>query len=251
MYLTCPFNTFDCQSYVVESSKDGVPATGGDTSYSGRELGQFVNTWKVLTSNPWVLQTVKGFRIPFTSLPSQTTQPAELVFPSEQAAQVREELQSLLVKGAVVPVIGCHKGFYSTQEEWPDETRNQSEAVERVGDYRALQDEGNLHPEGPVEVGGLVCEDGSERRLLHSSHRDQSSAIPEIYARGEELPIHLPSLWPILCPPHLHQSTEASNDPSQVLGSQDNLLYKAEKPSVRLSASRDNLSGFSMDRLGT
>ena len=76
-------------------------------------LGQFVNTWKVLTSNPWVLQTVKGFRIPFTSLPSQTTQPAELVFPSEQAAQVREELQSLLVKGAVVPVIGCHKGFYS------------------------------------------------------------------------------------------------------------------------------------------
>ena len=33
------------------------------------------------------------------------------------------------------------------------------------------------------------------------------------------------------------------------------LLYKAEKPSVRLSvrpsASRDNLSGFCMDRLGT
>ena len=75
-------------------------------------LGQFANNWKVLTSNLWVLKTVKGFRIPFTSLPSQTTQPAELVFPSEQAAQVREELQSLLGKGAVVPVIYCHKGFY-------------------------------------------------------------------------------------------------------------------------------------------
>ena len=47
--------------------------------------------------------------------------------------------------------------------------------------------EGNPHPEGPFEVGGLVCEGGSERRLLHSSHRGQSSAIPEIYARGEEL----------------------------------------------------------------
>ena len=30
-----------------------------------------------------------------------------------------------------------------------------------------------------------------------------------------------------------------------------NLLYKAEKLSVRPSASRDNLSGFCMDRLGT
>ena len=44
-----------------------------------------------------------------------------------------------------------------TQKEWPDETHDQPEVVERVGDYRALQDGGDLHPEGPVEVGGLVC----------------------------------------------------------------------------------------------
>ena len=113
-----------------------------------------------------------------------------------------------------------------TQKEWPNETRNQPEAVEQVGEYRALQDGGNLHPEGPVEVRGLACEGGSERRLLHSSHRDQSSAIPEIYARGEELSVYLPPLWPILCTLHLHQSTEASNDPSQVLGSPNNRLYR-------------------------
>ena len=112
-----------------------------------------------------------------------------------------------------------------------------------MGDYRALQDGGNLHPEGPVKVGGLVCEGGSERRLLHSSHRDQSSAIPEIYARGEELPIHLPSLWPILCPPHLHQSTEASNDPSQVLGSQDNRLYRRYAGPGRISGSSISAPG--------
>ena len=33
-------------------------------------LGYFVDTWKVLTSDPWVLQAVKGFKIPFVSLPS-------------------------------------------------------------------------------------------------------------------------------------------------------------------------------------
>ena len=47
-------------------------------------LGQFIDTWKVLTNDLWVLQTVKGFRIPFASLPTQGTLPTEPVFPPEQ-----------------------------------------------------------------------------------------------------------------------------------------------------------------------
>ena len=39
--------------------------------------------------------------------------PTQPVFPPEQAAQVREELQSLLKKGAVVPVSDSQEGFYS------------------------------------------------------------------------------------------------------------------------------------------
>ena len=76
-------------------------------------LGQFLDTWKVLTSGHWVLQAVKDFKIPFVSLPSQDMIPIQPVFPPEQAAQVREELQSLLEKGAVVPVSNSLEGFYS------------------------------------------------------------------------------------------------------------------------------------------
>ena len=90
---------------------------------------------------------------------------------------------------------------------------------------------------------GLVCEGGFERRLLHSSYRGQSSATPEIYARGEELPVHLPPLWPILSPLHLHQSTEASNDPSQVLGSQNNHLYRRYTGPGRISGSSISAPG--------
>ena len=53
------------------------------------------------------------FPFPRILLTCQTTQPMGLVFPSEQVAWVKEELQSLLKKGAVVSVTDCHKGFHS------------------------------------------------------------------------------------------------------------------------------------------
>ena len=79
-------NTFDCQSYVVESSKDGFPATGGDTSYSGREVGTVCERLEGVNKQP--LGTTDSHRVQksFTSLPSQTTLSANLIFPSEQAA---------------------------------------------------------------------------------------------------------------------------------------------------------------------
>ena len=73
----------------------------------------FIDTWKVLTNDLWVLQAVKGFRIPFVSLLSQDILPTVPVFPPEQAAQVREELRMLLEKGAVAPVSDSQGGFYS------------------------------------------------------------------------------------------------------------------------------------------
>ena len=111
----------------------------------------------MLTSDLWVLQAVKGFKILFVSLPSQVILPTVPVFPLEQAAQVREELRLLLEKGAVAPVSDSH----DTQEEWPNEASNQPEMVERVGVHRTFQNEGNPNPEGHSAIRGLVCESGS------------------------------------------------------------------------------------------
>jgi len=76
-------------------------------------LGMFIDTWKVLTSDLWVLQAVKGFRIPFVSLPNQDILPTAPVFPPEQAAQIKGELRLLLEKGVVAPVPDSQGGFYS------------------------------------------------------------------------------------------------------------------------------------------
>ena len=109
-----PFKSFKCKSYVVKGTKDGLlpQKEVQPLSVTGR-LGHIIDTWKVLTNDPWMLQAIKGFRIPFVSLPCQSTLPTQPVFPPEQAAQVREELQSLLEKGAVIPVSDSQEGFYS------------------------------------------------------------------------------------------------------------------------------------------
>ena len=40
-----------------------------------------------------------------------------------------------------------------------------------------------------------------------------------------EMPVHIPPLWPTLYSPHLYQSDKTSDDPFEVMGSQDYHLY--------------------------
>ena len=89
--------------------KAGVPL-----KVAGR-LTHFVNAWKVLTKDSWVLQTVQGFQIPFVGQPIQERKPRVPSFPSEQSAQILEEVSSLVEKGAVT-VVDSHypqTEFYS------------------------------------------------------------------------------------------------------------------------------------------
>lgn len=59
--------------------------------------------------------------------------------------------------------------------------------------------------------------------------------VPKVHAGEGMLPIHVPSFWPVMCPLHIHQSTEAGDDLPQVMGIRiiiylDNMLILAESP---------------------
>ena len=91
-----------------------------------------------------------------------------------------------------------------------------------MGDSGTLQDGRYPHSERPPEVRGLACESGPEGCLFHSPHRHQSPAVTEVHAGQGGLPVHIPSLWSILWPPHIHQGYETADDPSQIMGGQVN-----------------------------
>ena len=63
-------------------------------------LGMFIDAWKVLTGDLWVLQAIKGFKIPFVPLLSQDTMPTKPVFPR------------LFVTGAIAPF--CNSNLSSS-----------------------------------------------------------------------------------------------------------------------------------------
>jgi len=77
-------------------------------------LVHFVSNWRVLTSDAWVLETIQGFRIPFSHQSNQLNYPITLLS-EDQMCLLREEVNSLLGKGAIVKVpIGPKTSFYYT-----------------------------------------------------------------------------------------------------------------------------------------
>ena len=194
-------------------------------------LASFLDTWKVLTRDTWVLNAIEGYQIPFVGAPSQLKIPQEGVFSQEHKALLLEEIQDLLKKGGNYPTIRKHNRIYfnplpSAEEEWSDEASDQPETVEPMGGDPPFQDGGNSYSSGSAPPGRLDGESGPKGRLLHHSHLQGPPELFEVHGRWDLLPVHLPAIRPVLCPLDLHQGDEANDDSAEVMGHQNNHLYQ-------------------------
>ena len=91
-----------------------VPPRAKVPSEVAGRLASFVDTWKVLTKDTWVLDAIQGYHIPFSGKPYQPHRPQEGVFSQEQTALMKEEVDSLLQKAAISSCPNTLEGFYST-----------------------------------------------------------------------------------------------------------------------------------------
>ena len=89
-----------------------VPILADHLPLAGRLQG-LISTWKVITSDLWVVNTVRGYRIDFLSEPQQSVRPHTPQYPAEQEQLIVEEVKELLGKGAIVEVHNPQGGFYS------------------------------------------------------------------------------------------------------------------------------------------
>ena len=78
-------------------------------------ISHFATNWKVITEDQWVLRAVQGFLIPFREDPRQVHLPQPCRYAEGQMNLLRQEVTSLIKKGAVVTVApsGLEIGFYS------------------------------------------------------------------------------------------------------------------------------------------
>ena len=83
-------------------------------SFAGR-ITLFQSNWKVLTSDPWVLETViQGYHIPLTATPGQKSWPYTPHLPTRELVFLEEEIQILVQKQEVQEVPVTTKGYYLT-----------------------------------------------------------------------------------------------------------------------------------------
>ena len=66
------------------------------------KLKYFVQAWKDLTQDPWVLETIQGYRIPFREQPPIKQIPS-FVFSEKEKTALAAEIQKLLEKEAISP----------------------------------------------------------------------------------------------------------------------------------------------------
>ena len=65
-------------------------------------LQLFVQNWQKLSSDPSILETVTGWKIPFHSKPTQQHPPRMFSHDREQQSLISKEVDSMLEKGAIV-----------------------------------------------------------------------------------------------------------------------------------------------------
>ena len=103
---------------IVHLTQQGFsqPQTAQLSNQVAGRLSHFLINWKVLTTDQWVVETVKGFQIPFSSQPVQDHWPNPTMCSAEQSLLIQEEVSTLIEKGAVTQVHNPQPqgSFYST-----------------------------------------------------------------------------------------------------------------------------------------
>ena len=94
----------------------GLTTVGLSLSVLAGRTAHFLFNWRKITSYPWVLQTVSGYRIELLRSPQQTHCPVTVVT-KDQEPLIEEEVVKLRQKGAIISVTtedSQRAGFCST-----------------------------------------------------------------------------------------------------------------------------------------
>ena len=69
--------------------------------FSGGQIASKLDNWKKVTSDPWIIDSVRGVTIPFMEVPAQVGEPRPYVLAEEERNFIDQELVGLLDKGVL------------------------------------------------------------------------------------------------------------------------------------------------------
>ena len=90
-----------------------IEMAGRDLPLAGR-LRYFIPNWAKITQDQWVLEAVRGYRVPFTQQPYQPHPPRALHHSSKEEELMQENIAGMLDKQAIEETTPRGRGFIST-----------------------------------------------------------------------------------------------------------------------------------------
>ena len=98
------------QPVTTGMSRSLLPVSSAPAQVAGR-LKYFQANWNLITDDPWVLETIMGYKIEFHSVPHQVTWPRTFMSKAQQES-VQVEVDKMILQGAIHPVTSNTEGGF-------------------------------------------------------------------------------------------------------------------------------------------
>ena len=170
----------------------------------------FHANWLNITRDQFILNAVQGFKICFRCTPVQSVVPRV----SDQNSIIKNEIVSLLKKGAIRQVPFSHDGFLPQIVSCSEKRRRPEagvrfECVKPVYRNRALQNGKFSNIEVSPQQGGLYDKFRPHRRLPDGPHASRLPKISSFSVGGQNLRIYSNAIRPKCGPQAVYKNHEA------------------------------------------
>ena len=159
----------------------------------GGRLAHFQNRWGEITEDSWVLSVVrKGYKIPFICKPPLF--PTPIFLQQTESLSLEEEVNKLLLKGAVEKIEPEGPGFYSRIFLVPKKngkitTHDRSVQTEHLSGNSVIQDGNSQQSQTGDPTQRLGDLPGPDRCVLACSHSQTVPEVPPILSQGSDVSV--------------------------------------------------------------
>ena len=201
----------------IQISGNFFQSINAPTQFSNAgKIKLYLQNWKILTSDPKILEIVQGWRLPVQGRPQQVREPKQIVMSHKEQEAVNKEIKSMLDKGAVQEVRPEKEQFLSTifvrpkkrgRQISPD---NKLKNTEPTHALCAFQNGRHEECDRPTEQGGLHDQNRPKGCLLAYPHSPIIVEIPKVPVGKESLRDVSPRIWDRPLAPNIYQITKST-----------------------------------------